>query len=78
VLVCIVRISGTAAAFRSLLDGVEGAAFVRDLPPDRVVITLPAPADVARVAALDGVESVTHDQLRRPLRPRPSGHPPPP
>lgn len=66
-LVYIVRISGTAAAFRSLLDGVEGAAFVRDLPPDRVVVTLPSPADVRRLAALDGVESVTRDRLERPL-----------
>lgn len=63
----IVRISGTAAAFRSLLGSVEGATFVRDLPPDRVVVTLRTPADVRRLAALDGVESVTRDRLERPL-----------
>jgi hypothetical protein len=64
--VYIVRISGTVAAFRSLLGAVEGATLVRELPPDRVVVTLLADTDASRLAALDGVESVTRDRLERP------------
>jgi hypothetical protein len=65
--VYIVRFSGTPAAFRSRLGLVEGATLVRDLPPDRAVVTLPSAADVHRLAALDGVESVTPDRLERRL-----------
>jgi hypothetical protein len=64
--VYIVRITGPAAAFRSRLSTLDGATFVRRLPPDRVVVTLPSPADVHRLAALDGVESVIPDRLERP------------
>jgi hypothetical protein len=66
VFVYIVRISGPSAAFRSRLSTLDDATFVRDLPPDRVVVTLPSPADVHRLAALEGVESVTPDRLERP------------
>lgn len=66
-LVYIVRISGTVAAFRSRLRAVEGATLVRELPPDRVVVTLLADADAPRLAALEGVESVTRDRLERPM-----------
>jgi hypothetical protein len=65
--VYIVQISVAAVDFRSLLSSVEGATPVRDLPPDRVVVTLLSDADAPRLAALEGVESVTRDRLERPL-----------
>jgi hypothetical protein len=65
--VYIVQISGTVADFHSLLRTVEGATLVRDLPPDRAVVTLLSDADVPRLATLSGVESLTADRLERPL-----------
>jgi hypothetical protein len=65
--VYIVRISGALADFHEQLGTVDGAALVRELPPDRVVVTLPSTAAEPRLAALDGVESLTRDRLERPL-----------
>jgi len=66
-LVYIVRISGTTADFRERLPVIDDAALVRELPPDRVVVTLASSADVPRLTALEGVESVTRDRLERRL-----------
>jgi hypothetical protein len=65
--VYIVRITGTVARFRERLRTVDGATLVRELPPDRVVVTLPSTAGESGLAALDGVESLTHDRLERRL-----------
>ena len=64
-LVYIVRISGTTADFLGRLRTIDGATLVRELPPDRVVVTLPSSADVPRLTALEGVESVTPDRRER-------------
>jgi hypothetical protein len=42
--VYVVRISGALADFHERLRTVDGAALVRELPPDRVVVTLPSTA----------------------------------
>ncbi|MDN3358680.1 hypothetical protein [Actinomadura sp. DC4] len=65
--VYIVGVSGTIADFRVRLRAIEGARPVRDLPPDRVVLTLRSAADLPRLAALEDVVSVTPDRLERPL-----------
>jgi hypothetical protein len=67
-LVYIVRIAEPPARFRERLRTVEGATFVRELPPDRVVVTLSSDEAEPRLAALDGVESLTRDRRERPAR----------
>ena len=64
--VYIVRISIPVADFRDRLQEIDGARFIRELPPGRVVVSLPTPAAVPRLTALDGVDTVTPDRLQHP------------
>jgi hypothetical protein len=64
--VYIVRISISVAELRDRLQAVDGALFVRELPPARVVVALPSRAAAQHLAALDGVTSVIPDRLQRP------------
>ncbi len=71
----VVRLAISAAELAPLLRQVEGAAFVRELPPDRVVVSTTSPDDEARLAALTGVLQVLPDRLER-LAPEPESRVP--
>jgi hypothetical protein len=64
--VYIVSIAGTAAELRSSLEAIDGARYIRELPPRRVVVALRAPEDRLRLAGLPGVEAVVPDTLQHP------------
>ncbi|MDH2428506.1 hypothetical protein [Sphaerisporangium sp. TRM90804] len=57
----IVRISVPAREFRAALAGVPGAALVRELPRDQVVVVLERAAARA-LACLPGVVAVREDR----------------
>jgi hypothetical protein len=65
----IVRISISVEEFAERLRAVEGARLIRELPPGRAVVALPARAPLSRLLALDGVEAATPDRLEHPHRP---------
>jgi hypothetical protein len=62
----IVTIACEPAALEARLAAVPGARFIRELPPDRVVVALDDAKATARLAALPGVESVVEDRLEHP------------
>jgi hypothetical protein len=64
--VYIVRISIPVADFRERLGEIDGAVFIRELPPDRVVVRLASRAAAPRLTALAGVDTVTPDNLQHP------------
>jgi hypothetical protein len=64
--VYIVTLSTTVREFRQRLRAIEGAAVVQELPHERVVVTLPGPALMPRLAGLEGVRAVVPDRLERP------------
>jgi hypothetical protein len=66
--VYIVTLAVPATEFRSVLEAIPGARFIRELPPRRVVVTLRAPGDRRRLARLPAVEAVVPDALEHPTR----------
>jgi len=63
--VYIVTLSTTGQDFRQRLRAIDGATVVRELPHERVVVMLPGPALMPRLAALEGVRTVVPDRLER-------------
>ncbi|MFC6082900.1 hypothetical protein [Sphaerisporangium aureirubrum] len=61
----ILTLSVPAADLRVRLAEIPGAVFVRELPPDRVVVVLESPAGRPALSHLPGVAAVQDDLPRR-------------
>lgn len=52
------------AKFRDRLAAIDGAVFVRELPPERVVVVLPAgKVALRRLKGIDGVDTVVAERV---------------
>jgi hypothetical protein len=67
--VYIVRIAIPVADFRERLRDIDGAVFIRELPPARAVVAIPDDV-LPQLTTLDGVTAITPDHLQHPNNPR--------